>query len=199
MTRTWTNALLLAALILLVGVEWSLRMDATKPNLEFLPDMVHAVPAETFAASAVLPGGHTLQAPPAGSIARGLKPLPFAATPEDAVRAGELLANPFAGDDAAALRRGADVFGTFCRSCHGDGGLGDGPVTRRGVPPPPSLLADRARGLKDGQIFHIITYGQNNMAPLAAHLTRDDRWKAALHVRALQQRATAPAPGGTTP
>jgi mono/diheme cytochrome c family protein len=199
MSRATTNVLLLGVLLALVSLEWSVRTDATRPNVEVFPDMVHAVPAETFAANSVLPGGRTSQPPPEGSIARGIRPLPFAATPEGAVRAGEILVNPLAPDDAEAARRGSDVFATFCRSCHGDAGLGDGPVTRRGVPPPPSLLAERARGLKDGQIFHIVTYGQANMAPLAAHLTREDRWKVVLHVRALQQRSAPEAPKESGP
>lgn len=189
MTRVGTNTLLLAVLLLLVGLEWSVRTDVTRPNLEFLPDMAHAIPGETFAANTVLPGGRTAQPPPAGTIARGFKPLPFSATPEDAIRAGEQLTNPFPSDDVDARRRGADVFATFCRSCHGDTGAGDGPVTRRGVPPPPSLLAEQAQQFQDGRIFHIITYGQGNMAALAASVPREDRWKAILHVRSLQEAA----------
>jgi mono/diheme cytochrome c family protein len=197
MNRTATNVVLFAALVTALGLEWTFRTDVTQPNVEFLPDMARAVSAEAYSASAVLAGGRTLQAPPDGTIARGLLPLPFAATPEDAIRAGDTLVNPLPADDAQGRRRGAEVFATFCRSCHGDGGTGDGPVTRRGFPPPPSLLADRARQIKDGQIFHIITYGQANMAPLAAHLTREDRWAAVLHVRSLQGAAqTSAVPGG---
>jgi mono/diheme cytochrome c family protein len=40
--------------------------------------------------------------------------------------------------------------------------------------------------LKDGQIFHIITYGQKNMPALAAQVLREDRWKAALYIRSMQ-------------
>ena len=45
--------------------------------------------------------------------------------------------------------------------------------------------------MKDGQLFHILTYGQNNMPSYASQLSRDDRWNAIIHVRSLQ-RATAP-------
>jgi mono/diheme cytochrome c family protein len=193
MSRTTVNALLLATLLLMLGLDWSLRTDQTIRNVEFLPDMGHAVPAETFAASSVLAQGRTLQLPPEGTIARGFRPIPFGATPEEAARVGVRLVNPFAQDDERARRRGADVFAAACRSCHGEGGAGDGPVTRRGVPPPPSLLADKARQLSDGHIFHILTYGQANMAPVAAQVSREDRWRAVLHVRSLQQ-APPPAP-----
>jgi hypothetical protein len=64
---------------------------------------------------------------------------------------------------------------------------------KRGYPPPPSLLADNARRIKDGQIFHIITYGQNNMPSYAAQVSVEDRWRAIVFVRSLQAQAPAPA------
>ena len=59
-------------------------------------------------------------------------------------------------------------------------------MTLRGVPPPPSLLADKALKMKDGQLFHIVTYGQANMASYAGQVTTEDRWAVILHIRHLQ-------------
>ena len=56
----------------------------------------------------------------------------------------------------------------------------------RGFPPPPSLLADQAVRLADGQIFHIVTYGQKNMPSYAAQVPLDDRWRVIAYVRSLQ-------------
>lgn len=200
--RLGLNVLLGLVLVASVGAHLGLSADPTQPNREFLPNMVRSVPADAFAPSAVLPGGQTLQTPPAGTIARGLPPLHYAATPEDAVRAGRELTNPFAATDQQALDRGRAVFGNVCAACHGPGGLGDGAVTRRGVPPPPSLLADNALKIADGQMFHIATYGQKNMSAYASQVSREDRWKAILYVRWLQQqaaRATAQAAQPATP
>ena len=49
--------------------------------------------------------------------------------------------------------------------------------------------------MKDGQLFHILTYGQNNMPSYASQLSRDDRWNAILYVRTLQRAAAPPSPG----
>src|SRR5262249_60723587 len=103
--------------------------------------------------------------------------------------AGKALTNPLDAGSARWRERGDFVFRNYCAVCHGAGGTGDGPVTTRGVPPPPSLLADKARQLKDGQLFHVLTYGQGNMASYAGQLSRTDRWSAILHVRALQRQA----------
>jgi len=188
------NAAMAAAFVVSIGLLWVSRPDASRPNVEFLPEMAHSPRYAAFEANPVFRDGKTLQRAPAGAIARGYPPLHYAATPEDAVRAGNELENPVSSDDQQALTRGEKVFETFCTPCHGAGGRGDGLVAQRGFPPPASLLADRAVGLKDGQIFHILTYGQGNMASYASQISREDRWRVIRYVRSLQavaQRQTA--------
>lgn len=202
--RIGLNFTLTVVLVALIGAYMGLDANPNLPNREFLPNMVRSVPADAFARSEMLPGGQTLQAPPAGTIPRGLFPLPYTASPEDAVRAGQELTNPYSAEDATALGRGGIVYADYCAVCHGASGLGDGPVTLRGVPPPPSYAAEHAMTLTDGQMFHILTYGQKNMASYATQVSREDRWKVILHVRLLQRRAqaqAAPAPPSqpTTP
>jgi hypothetical protein len=41
--------------------------------------------------------------------------------------------------------------------------------------------------MADGEMFHILTYGQGNMASYASQLTREERWKVIVHVRRLQE------------
>ena len=53
--------------------------------------------------------------------------------------------------------------------------------------PPPSLHALRATQMPDGELFHVLTYGQGNMPAYAAQMTRDERWMVLLHVRDLQR------------
>jgi mono/diheme cytochrome c family protein len=198
MRRSTLNFILLLALLAVLGLDLTLRPDPGVRNADFVPEMVASVAAEPFSASAVFPDGKTLQAPPAGAIVRGRPPLHYQATPADAARAGRELANPFPAANAKALARGATVYANYCQVCHGPAGKGDGPVAQRGFPAPPSLLADKALGLPDGQIFHILTYGQGNMPPYAAQIGREDRWMAVLHVRELQRTATtARTVGGT--
>ena len=107
--------------------------------------MVNSLAYEAQAPSPRFAGDFAIDLrPPAGSVARGHEPLPYDSSPEGAILAGVELVNPIAAEDATAAARGAFVFSTFCVVCHGPQGLGDGPVTKLGVPPPPSLLAERA-------------------------------------------------------
>lgn len=186
--RLIINAVLAFLLIVIAGVSWFLRADAARPNAEFLPDMAHSARYNAFSGNMNFPDGKSLQPPPAGAIARGYMPLRYTATPEDALRAGEELINPFT-ENANTLQRGAFVFANNCTPCHGTDAKGMGLVPQRGYPPPPSLLADHARNMKDGQMFHVLTFGQNNMPSHAGQLSRDDRWMAILYVRSLQRQA----------
>ena len=186
MAPRWLNILLTVVFVGSLGVMWASRRAVPPPNVEFFPDMAHAPRYGAFAPNPTFRDGKTLQAPPPGTIPRGLMPVRYAATPADAERAGEELTNPFAGDDTAALGRGEQVFVTFCVPCHGAGGRGDGPLTQRGVPPPPDFVGGMSTVMKDGQLFHILTFGQNNMASYASQISREDRWRVILYVRSLQ-------------
>ena len=191
--RHGLNAVLLIGLLAVLGANVLLSSaDPERRNLEFLPTMVHSVPYDTFAAHPNLPLGMAMQLPPEGSIARGQMPLHYAPTAEDALRAGQELVNPYAaallpadsseGIDAGqaeALETGAELYRVYCGLCHGSRGDGDGVVAQRGFPAPPQLYGETGLALLDGQIFHIISHGQNNMPGHASQLERaralDDR------------------------
>jgi len=42
--------------------------------------------------------------------------------------------------------------------------------------------------MKDGQMFHIITYGFKNMPAYASQINREDRWHSINYVRKLQEK-----------
>jgi len=187
MRTTILNTFLFVMVVTLLSLNWLLRADPGVRNYEVLPDMARSIPYDSFTVNANFRNGQTLQLPVAGTIVRGHMPLHYAATPADAIRAGRELVNPYKATDAAVLARGQAVYMTFCEICHGPAGKGDGPVAQRGFPAPPSLLAPKAMQIADGQMFHIVTYGQNNMPSYAAQIEREDRWKAIVYVRSLQR------------
>ncbi|MCC7350644.1 MAG: c-type cytochrome [Phycisphaerales bacterium] len=204
-TGKWIVPLAVLVLILLIG-GWMLRPDYSRRNYDFLPDMAYSPAYASLSANPNFPDGKTEQRPVPGTIAQGYPPFHYKATPEDARRAGLELTNPLSSTDARAMERGATIYSIYCLPCHGTTGTGDGTVVQRGFPPPPSLLSDNARQMRDGQMYHLITLGQNNMPSYASQVMRDDRWKVILHIRSLQAAApaapatsTAPANAATEP
>lgn len=194
-------------LVILSGAagHWALTSDPRQRHVEFLPEMVYGAAYEAQDPNPVFPDGRTQQVPPPGTIARGHAPLRVGdrllsdgTTPWERLDAAEraawdALVDPWHGEaldpgrEAALVARGSAVFQVQCAVCHGPGGLGDGPVTRRGVPPPPSLKAEAALGMSDGQMFRVITHGRGNMAPYAAQVGREDRWLVIRYIRSLQR------------
>jgi len=189
MSRRLVNFLLFLVFLGSLGLHVAIERDNTQRNYEFMPEMVRSAAYSTYSPNPNFPNGETLQLPEFGTIARGRMPLHYRPLPEDATRAGVELTNPYSAKDAHVLERGAFVFANYCQICHGPEGKGDGPVPQRGVPLPPSLLGDKTVQRKDGELFHVLTYGQGNMSAHAVQLSPADRWRVILYVRSLQQKA----------
>ncbi|MFQ5809369.1 MAG: c-type cytochrome [Armatimonadota bacterium] len=179
----WAGVVLLPVIVL--GGLWGTRRDLSKPNW-FVPTRMAESPAyKTQSANPVLPDNMTMQPPVPGTLARGAHPFHFGSTDDDRARAGRELANPFS-PSPESLGRGQFVYETYCLVCHGASGRGDGPMIPR-FPNPPSFLAEGARELSDGEMFHTITLGRNKMGSHASQVSWDDRWQVILYIRSLQE------------
>jgi mono/diheme cytochrome c family protein len=168
-----------------------------RPGMTIFPDMMEAVPYESYAPSSVTADGMAMLAPPEGTVPVDFYPFPYGASEEEAMRAAEELLNPLDGTQDN-MRRGRQVYGKICQTCHGPGGDGDGPIIGAGrFPNPPSFLAEHARSYPDGRIYHLITRGQGIMPSHAVQVLPLDRWKVIMHVRELQAAALAAALEGS--
>ena len=65
-------------------------------------------------------------------------------------------------------------------------GQGDGYIVPK-FPRPPTLQSDKVRNWPDGNIYHVITMGQNLMPSYASQILPADRWAVIHYVRALQR------------
>ena len=184
-----------------VGPETSVR------NADFLPEMVNTAAYDAFDPNPGFVDGTTLRTPPEGTIPRGLMPLmvegrsldhtdtAWKDLPADERAAWNALAPDWdwAALDEAARRaivaRGKTVFQNTCTACHDPAATGGAAVTKRGVPPPPSLLRPETVAMTDGQMFRGLTAGQGNMAAHANLVPRADRWAVIRYVRSLQEAA----------
>jgi mono/diheme cytochrome c family protein len=91
-------------------------------------------------------------------------------------------------DSAEACR----LFNINCGICHGADGKASGPLAKGGkIGGIKDLTSAEAVGLADGTIYHIMTYGQNNMGSYASQLDRQQRWMIVQYVRMLQPKTGA--------
>jgi len=175
----------IAAVIVLL-IDQLVGIDFTQRNREIFTEMVYSKAGEPFARNLALPGGRTQQPLVEGTVIRGSWFPEFGPGADEAQRAGLELKSPFTEQDTNARERGAELYAIYCTVCHDPAGKGLGSVVQRGMLPPPSLLASRAMDMPDGEMFHILTYGQGNMASYAAQMNPGERWQVIEHVRALQ-------------
>ena len=180
--------MVLLSLLIMGGL--ACERNPKQPGYEFLPEMVHSIPYDSFAKNPVTPDGKTMQAPAVGSIPRGFTPYHYGNTPEEAERAGRELINPVALTPEV-LVRGKKVYETFCLVCHGPEGKGDGPLIPK-FPNPPSYTSKNVRDYPAGRLFHIITRGSGMMASYASQISPDERWKLVYYVQSLQQPKPEP-------
>lgn len=109
------------------------------------------------------------------------------------------LSSPIAADEDS-LARGAELFTTYCASCHGDGGMGDGPAAAT-LDPAPVAIAHTSQMLGDDYLFWRISEGGqgdpfNSAMPAWGNaLDEQARWDLINYIRALGSD-TAPGMGG---
>lgn len=106
------------------------------------------------------------------------------------------ITNPIASDEAS-LERGAGLYSTNCASCHGDGGMGDGPVGTA-LDPAPAAIAHTSQMMADDYLYWRISEGGVEFAtsmPPWKVLPEQDRWDMINYVRALGAGTVQPGMG----
>ena len=82
------------------------------------------------------------------------------------------------------LARGAALYETNCRVCHGAQGRGDGPVGRKFVTKSPVDLHEAyTQDQADGQLFFTLTRGRTLMPFYRDALSATERWDVINYVR----------------
>ncbi|KYF62306.1 quinol:cytochrome C oxidoreductase [Sorangium cellulosum] len=169
-------------LVLLAGCRGQASSD---PPIHVFGDMDWQPKFQPEEGTRLFPDGRAMRPLVEGTVSQG------SLDESEAYRTGKdgdtFLAMAPVAVDESVLRRGQDRFNIYCAPCHDQSGSGQGMVVKRGYPPPIDLASDRARGLPDGEIFHVITNGVRNMPSYRKQIPVRDRWAIVTWVRVLQQ------------
>lgn len=92
------------------------------------------------------------------------------------------------------LKRGQKQYNTYCATCHGITGDGQGIIMtgQYGYVPAPSYHIDRLRDIEDGYLYSTIANGIRNMPAYAHQVKVEDRWAIVAYIRALQRSQYVP-------
>lgn len=170
--------------------------DPNHPGIQYSPEMYEAIPYEPYkqVRDSVTPFANhqTMQTPPDGTVPRGgyLQGFEY---PDSARMWPEVInyPNPIPLSDTI-LKQGQVLYERFCAICHGKAGKGDGEITKNPAIKPSSYDSDLLKNYTDGQIYHTIIYGKNNMGSYTSQVQYEDRWKIVHYVKTLQGSKTAP-------
>ncbi|MCA9920174.1 MAG: cytochrome c [Anaerolineales bacterium] len=106
------------------------------------------------------------------------------------------LSNPIPADEDS-LARGEEIFATHCATCHGDGGVGDGPGGAT-LNPAPANIAHTSQMLGDDYLFWRVSEGgamepfNSGMIAWKGILDEQARWDVLNYVQALGAGTVTP-------
>ncbi len=206
------SALILAAAVAVVSCD-----SKREPGKIYMPDMAYSRAYETYALrdSSIFTtdpaqAGHKIfynSLPVKGTFRRG--ELPEYTVPNDSnglINLSALVKNPLPALSTEDSLEASRLFNINCAVCHGAKAEANGPVAAKigGVKSIIAAATGTATtpGFSDGRIFHVMTYGQNNMGSYASQLTRKQRWMIVHYIRSLQPKTeatAAPAATAATP
>lgn len=136
--------------------------------------------------SPVFADGFGMRTPVMGTVAKGFIPYQYKDNQADA---SQFMVNPLEVNERNLII-GKKKFLTFCSPCHGN--LGNALSRLRGqYPVGPTLHSDKVKNWTDGDLYHVITVGQNVMPGYEKQITRDERWSIVLYIRSLQRAFNA--------
>ena len=152
---------------------------------DWFPQMKWQKAVQAFEAVEFGEQGSAAFLPPEGTIPIGGGEAPVSNV-IDAASDGLLNPQP---RSMASLNNGKEQYEIFCSPCHGDSGLGDGPVSMMGslMGPIAAVLPLSGPGSianirTDGHLYTTIRYGRRRM-PGYARITVNDRWDIVNYLR----------------
>lgn len=177
------------ALVLMAGCNKVRR----SPGRAYMPDMAYSRAVETYSSTEGMKqkGIHYSALPVAGTIARGdmLFQYPYK---NDSVGyiASAGVSNPLPKLDAKQYLEAARLYLVNCGICHGDKLDGNGPLWKDGNGPfpaaPKNLIGADMKAMKEGTMFHSVTYGKGQMGSYASQLSTQQRWMVIHYIKEKQ-------------
>ncbi|MEQ1552607.1 MAG: cytochrome c [Ferruginibacter sp.] len=196
---------IITALILGVTIFSSCDGVRREPGNIYMPDMAYSRAYESydkrdstkFTADIYNKGGDKIfynNTPVLGTMKRG-ELFPYS-LPNDSVgyKMSAEVKNPYdtIAMSKAQMDEAGRLFNINCAICHGAKGTANGPIATAGhVGGVANLTGGIYLTMKDGTMFHSITYGRNLMGSYASQLTRAQRWMIIKYLRTLQPKAEA--------
>ena len=193
---------IIAVLIVTTAVVFTGCGTKRTPGRIYMPDMAYSRAYETYAArdSSIFTTDPAERGSkifynnlsPAGTIKRNeLYPYTVPNDSNGLLVLSNQVKSPLAPLSKPDMLEASRLFNINCAICHGAKAENNGPLAPRigGVK---SIIAS-SPGYSDGRLFHVMTYGQNNMGSYASQLDKKQRWMIVQYIRTLESKSPATA------
>ncbi len=179
------------------------------PGRAYMPDMSYSRAYETYASTEGLKkerANYTAM-PVTGTMAKGdmLWMYPNKNDSLGYIQSASVTSPLDADSVAIDMVESERLYLIYCGICHGPKLDGNGPLWKDGNGPFPSapknFMADDMKKMREGTMFHSVTYGKNNMGSYASQLSTTQRWMVIRYIKSKQGPAVNPAaanPADTT-
>lgn len=166
----------------------------SEPGRDYMPDMKYSRAYETYYdhSNLAAEGINYNNRPVLGTVSRG-EELPYHLPNDSAGYAqSAFVTNPLPELNATEMTETERLYLINCAICHGTALDGNGPLYKGGNGPfaakPAVLVGDpKIEALKEGTLYHVMTYGKNLMGSYASQLNRKQRWMIAQYIKSKQQ------------
>lgn len=164
--------------------------DKRTPGRIYMPDMVYSRAYEAYAPNNLKEKGiNYLPSPVEGTIRRGdLFPYTL---PNDSngYKMSVDVKNPLPPMDSIQMGEAQRLFMINCAICHGANMDGQGPLAVSGkIGGVANLKMKQYLSEPEGQMFHVVAYGKNNMGSYASQLDRKQRWMVVHYIKTEQEK-----------
>ena len=164
-----------------------------EPGRIYMPDMAYSRAFEAYAPNNLQQEGiNYINYPVAGTIRRGDLFAYTLTNDSNGYKMAAEVKDPLPSLDSNQMLEAQRLFNINCAICHGPNMDAQGPLATSGkVGGIANLKLDQYIKEPVGQMFHVVTYGKNNMGSYASQLSRTQRWMVIQYVKSEQLKESA--------
>ncbi len=170
-----------------------------KEGRTYMPDMAYSRAYETYASTEGLENaGINYNAKPVeGTVAIGdALPYPYKNDSLGYVQSASVTSPLNAAE--VDMKEAERLYLVNCGICHGAKLDGNGPLWNDGNGPypaaPKNLLGDDMKAMKEGTMFHSLSYGKGQMGSYASQMSTKQRWEVIAYIKMKQAGGDAAKP-----
>ena len=177
--------------LIIVVIAFGSCKDKREPARVYMPDMAYSRAYEAYDYNNLKQEGvDYINYPVDGTIRRG-DLFPYTLTNDsNGYKMAAEVKDPLVPLDSNQMMEAQRLFNINCAICHGPNMDAQGPLATSGkVGGIANLKLDQYVKEPVGQMFHVVTYGKNNMGSYASQLDRRQRWMVIQYVKSEQLKA----------